>query len=99
MKEWEYDDYEEQPMCECGITVNYMNLKMRYTYSLDVCIYGQGIKNTYGAAEDYGQKSELVCSCGKVYREDEDYRVKWEEQDDGWVWTLEVETEVSDARD
>lgn len=34
-----------------------------------------------------------VCGCGQVFKENEDYKVKWTEGGCDWLWSLVVEME------
>lgn len=80
--------------CEyCHKPIVDMKLVLTDKYQLE-CTNMSTAEISYGGREDYDQRTELRCDCGRVYKEDEDYGIKWEEANDGdWAWTLEVEME------
>ncbi len=91
MRKWKMDE-NSFAKCRCDELVEAMSFTMKYTNRLE-CIGNDEQKEWYGEYEDYDLTTQLKCSCGRVYKECEDYTVNWEEDDNGWIWTLVVETE------
>jgi hypothetical protein len=94
MRKWKRDSDGFEVLCGCGRPVSDMKLTMVYIHKLQV-LDSMPTEISYGGHEDYDQSTELKCDCGKTYKEGEDYKLEWTEQDWDWVWTLEVETEKS----
>ena len=92
MKAWKWDSEGFEAICECGEPICDMKLKLVYIFGMCECEVMKKIIE-YGGTEDYSLATELLCDCGKVFKQDEDYRLEWQEQDTDWVWTLEVDME------
>lgn len=92
MKEWKWNSDGSEAICECGEDITDMKLKMTYVFGIDNLDIVP-TRLSYGGREGYEMRTELICDCGRTYKEDEDYRLEWEEQDAGWEWTLGVDME------